>query len=125
MIKATILLINDNPSFRSFLHLILEVAGYHILTTNEVEDALDMLREQPVQLIILADLCQSELAGYQLLYQVEQHPLWSTIPVICITGRALNREMNAIRQFGFDRYLTKPIQTWELLSAVHHHILPA
>ena len=121
MASTNILLVDDNPVVLDFLSLILAVAGYHILTAQDGLEALDILEEQPVNLI-LADISMPGLNGYELLERVRSHPVWTAIPFVFITGRDLNSEATYARQLGVDRYLTKPIQSWELLSTVRHNI---
>ena len=112
-----ILLVDDHPGFLYHLSLTLDAAGYNIFTAGDGLEALDVLQSQTVNLI-LADIAMPRLNGYQLYERVRQNPLWADIPFIFLTARNLNSDISYGEQMGIDRYITKPIQTGELLAIV-------
>jgi DNA-binding response OmpR family regulator len=114
---ASILVVDDQPEILENLDLILESAGYHVLTACDGIEALEVLQSQPVDLI-LADIAMPRLNGYQLYERVRENPQWVVIPFLFLTARAMDSDIRYGKELGVDDYLTKPIQPEDLLAAV-------
>jgi DNA-binding response OmpR family regulator len=95
----------------------LEAEGYRVLTASDGAEALDLLRAQPVNLI-LADIAMPRMNGYQLYERVRQSPQWVAIPFMFLTARTLDSDIRYGKELGVDDYLTKPVQPEDLLAAV-------
>ena len=119
---SNILIIDDHPGFIYHLGLTLGAAGYHTLTACDGIEALDVLRLKRVDLI-LADIAMPRLNGYQLYEEVRSNPDWKTIPFIFLTARNLNSDIDYGKQIGVDEYLTKPVQTGDLLSVIRQKLM--
>jgi two-component system response regulator VanR len=116
--QASILVVDDQPVLLENIKLALEAEGYQVWTAEDGVDALDVLREEHVDLI-LADIAMPCMNGYQLYKQVRSDPRWVMIPFIFLTARALDSDIRYGREMGVDDYLTKPIQPEDLLAAVY------
>jgi two-component system response regulator VanR len=116
--QASILVVDDQPVLLENIKLALEAEGYQVWTAEDGVDALDVLREERVDLI-LADIAMPCMNGYQLFNQVRSHPRWVMIPFIFLTARALDSDIRYGKEMGVDDYLTKPIQPEDLLATVH------
>ena len=114
---ASILVIDDQPTVRKILILTLEAKGYRVVTASDGIEALDVLKAQPVDLI-LADIAMPRMNGYQLYEQVVENPQWVAIPFLFLTARALDSDIRYGRALGVDDYLTKPIKPADLLATV-------
>jgi DNA-binding response OmpR family regulator len=114
---ATILIVDDQPRLLELLSLTLASSGYCVLKANDGLAALDILRSQPVDLI-LADIAMPRMNGYQLHQRVLENPAWAATPFIFLTARALDSDIRYGKQLGVDDYLTKPIEPEDLLAAV-------
>jgi DNA-binding response OmpR family regulator len=117
MTVASILVVDDQPDVLVSIGLALEAAGYRVLTASDGIEALDVLESQPVDLI-LADIAMPRMNGYQLHERVRENPQWVAIPFIFLTARALDSDIRYGKELGADDYLTKPIQSEDLLAAV-------
>jgi DNA-binding response OmpR family regulator len=115
--NSTVLLVDDQPDLLDNLKLTLEAAGYRVGTASDGFEAQDVLRSQPVDLI-LADIAMPRMNGYQLYERVRHDPRWAAIPFIFLTARALDSDVRYGKELGADDYLTKPIQPEDLLAAV-------
>jgi DNA-binding response OmpR family regulator len=100
------------------IKLALEAEGYQVWTAEDGVDALDVLREEHVDLI-MADIAMPCMNGYQLYNEVRSDPRWVMIPFIFLTARALDSDIRYGKEMGVDDYLTKPIQPEDLLAAVY------
>lgn len=111
-----ILLVDNNPDFSYTVGLTLDAAGYRLLTARDGWEALEMLQEQPVDLI-LSEVTLPGMDGYQLQRHVQAHPDWREIPFVFLTA---DREamLPADRLNG---HLTKPVCPGDLIVAVRRH----
>lgn len=112
-----LLVVDDQPELLDGLTVTLEIAGYQVRTATDGDEALDLLRLQPFDLV-LADIAMPHLNGYQLYEQIRANPAWSTMPVIFLSARALESDVRYGKALGVDDYLTKPIKPEDLLAAV-------
>jgi DNA-binding response OmpR family regulator len=115
--EAVILVVDDYPELLDLMKLTLESAGYQALTVWDGSEALEVLRSQPVDLI-LADIAMPGMNGYQLYEQVRENPDWVLIPFIFLTARSMDSDIRYGKELGVDDYLTKPIQPKDLLAVI-------
>jgi DNA-binding response OmpR family regulator len=114
---AQILIVEDQPGVRVCMQQILHMSGYQVLIASDGEEALSILHDQDVDLI-LADIMMPNMDGFQLFEQVVQNPNWVRIPFIFITARALESDVRYGKELGVDDYLVKPVQAKDLLAVV-------
>lgn len=111
---VTILVVDDEPRLRDVTRLNLDMEGYRVVEASTGYEALERLREEIPDLVIL-DVMMPEMDGFTALKHIRE---LSTVPVIMLTVR--NDERDRIRglDLGADDYITKPFSTAELLSRV-------
>lgn len=113
--KECILIVDDESAIRVFLEEELTQAGYAVLTASSGEEALMVLEEKPVDLVLL-DLKMAGMSGLQVMSKISQRPL--PPEVIMLTAHAsLDSAIEAMRRGGHD-YLIKPCRTDELLASI-------
>ena len=113
----TILIVDDLPDMRDNLALLLEASGYQTLNAGDGLEALEMLENNTVDLV-LADIAMPRMNGYQLYERLRQEARWVTLPFIFLTARAMDSDIRFGKELGADDYLTKPIQPEDLLATV-------
>src|SRR6188472_3792848 len=111
---ASILIVDDDDSIRSLLQQELSEAGYLIDEATNGKEALDRIRKNRPDLIIL-DVMMPEMNGFDGAAILKNDPQTMDIPII-----VLSIVQDKIRGFriGVDRYLTKPIDTAQLFTEV-------
>ncbi|MGD8965919.1 MAG: response regulator transcription factor [Anaerolineae bacterium] len=114
---ASILAVDDHPSFLAAVGWTLEAAGYEVLSARDGVEAVSVLESQPVDLI-LADIAMPRMNGYQLFQRVLGNPEWLAIPFVFVTGRAMDSDVRYGKAMGVDDYLIKPVDPRDLLAAV-------
>ena len=113
-----ILLVEDEPAFRSMLHEFLQGSGYAVHAVTDGHAALEFLEENKVRLI-LTDVFMPKADGFELLAALGS--VCQQTPIITMTGSlACDHEvfLNVARQLGAHHTLTKPFPLRELLSTV-------
>lgn len=83
-----ILIADDEPLMRSVSVEILRLSGYETLSAENGVQALDILRTQPVDLV-LTDVMMPEMNGIELLRHIRDE-ISETLPVIIVSGSLLN-----------------------------------
>jgi putative two-component system response regulator len=117
----TILVVEDDPAMLIALRDILEGAGYAIHTAENGQEALNILNHSKPELI-LSDIAMPVMDGFELLEAVRERPTGTTIPFIFLTARGTREDIFTGKSLGVDDYITKPVTSKELLSAVRSRL---
>lgn len=118
---GTLLVVEDDPAMLVALRDILEGAGYTVQTASNGKLALDALTEIEPSLI-LSDISMPVMDGIELFEEVRKRPSGAAIPFIFLTARGTREDIFAGKSMGADDYITKPVTSQELLSAVQARI---
>src|SRR2546430_14719218 len=113
-----ILLVDDDAAIQESLLALLADEGYDVCATRDGQDALDILRAHPPDLIIL-DLMMPVVDGWQFRTIQRADPNLSEIPVIVISADASAKA----RAIHADHYLRKPFSGDDLLLAIERTLL--
>ena len=107
----TILIVEDNTDIHNFIKEVLEKENYHVLNSYSGTEALMILEQKHVDLILL-DLMLPGLNGEEIIKKV------NNIPIIVISAKISPEDkVNALLN-GANDYITKPFSTEELLARI-------
>jgi len=112
--RKHVLVVDDEPRMVRFIRMNLELEGYQVSTASNGIEALEKLREELPDLVIL-DIMMPELDGYETLERIRQT---SNVPVIMLTVKAEEEDKVRGLELGADDYVTKPFSPRELASRV-------
>jgi two-component system alkaline phosphatase synthesis response regulator PhoP len=115
MTMATLLLVEDNADLAYGLRNNLEIDGHVVETVDTGEAALDRVRVQPPDLIVL-DLMLPNLDGYQVLRRLRADG--HDMPVLILTARTQEADKVLGFRLGADDYVTKPFGVLEVLARI-------
>ncbi|MGC5778348.1 response regulator [Methylobacterium sp. NFXW15] len=111
--SATVLVIDDEPPIRKLLRMGLSTQGYSILEAPDGRTALDLLKREGADLVIL-DLGLPDMRGHDLLRTIRaEHP---DLPVVVLSSRDDESGKVEALDLGADDYVTKPFGMAELLA---------
>ncbi len=113
--QPSVLLVDDSRDMLELLRRYMNGMGLTPFTTNNVVDAIDVLEQGPVDLVI-TDLNMPEVSGTQLVRYVAQH--FPQIPVLVITGFPDVHVAVEVMKHGAVEFLVKPVTEAELRTAV-------
>ena len=115
---ATVLLIDDDKDVGQMLHDTLSHSGYKTLYVQDGQSGLDILQEQPVDLVLL-DLMLPGVDGWEICRRIRE---FSDVPIIILS--ALGREQEVIRglELGADDYITKPFRLGEMKARMRANL---
>ncbi len=111
----TILVVEDDAENRAAMVKVLEAAGYKVLETDNGQQALDVINEENID-ILVTDLRLPVMDGVELLKRAKA--MGQDIEVIMITGHGtVEIAVEAIKEGAYD-FITKPVKKAQLLRAV-------
>ena len=113
--KKTILVVDDVPSTDSLTN-VLQEKGLQVLLAENEAAALQQLNAHPEIDLVLMDLMQPEMNGYDVTRKIRKDTRFMKLPVIALTGKALDGDRQKCLEAGANDYLSKPVDTDELLS---------
>ena len=117
--SKNILLVDDHKPFRDSLAKILEGEGLRVFPANDGEEALDILRNELIHLV-LTDLKMPKMDGVELLKVAKT--IRPEVEVILITGYGtVDTAVTAMKDGAFD-YIQKPFKPREILKLVRKAI---
>jgi two-component system KDP operon response regulator KdpE len=108
-----VLVIDDEPPIRKLLRVGLSAHGYQTLEASNGKTALELLREQPLDLIIL-DLGLPDMQGHELLRTMRARN--DSVPIVVLSSRDDETGKVQALDCGADDYVTKPFGMDELLA---------
>jgi DNA-binding response OmpR family regulator len=109
-----ILVVDDEPRMIGFIRMNLELEGYQVLEAHTGLEALEVIRTQLPDLVLL-DVMMPELDGFETLRMLRE---FSNIPVIMLTAKGEEDDKVYGLELGADDYVTKPFGSRELSSRV-------
>lgn len=120
-LRKSILVVDDEPKNVQLLGNILKNENYRVEFALDGEEALDWLKNQPFDLILL-DVMMPNLNGYEVCGRIRESEHLKEIPVIFLS--ALNETEDKIKAFdiGGNDYITKPFQAKEVIARIKNHL---
>jgi two-component system KDP operon response regulator KdpE len=112
--KHTILVVDDEPRMIQFIRMNLELEGYRVVQASTGLQALERLRDDLPDLVVL-DVMMPEMDGFETLRLMREV---SAAPVIMLTVKADEDDKVKGLELGADDYVTKPFSPRELTSRI-------
>lgn len=110
---ARITVVEDETAIRELIRLNLELAGYEVQEAKDGLEALNLIRNDRPDLVLL-DIMMPKMDGYTLLEELKK----DQAAVICLTAKDSLQDKVKGLEMGADDYITKPFESMELLARV-------
>jgi two-component system, OmpR family, phosphate regulon response regulator PhoB len=110
------LIVEDHPTMREAMRLVLEHEGFVIREVADGASALEMVRSDPPDLMFL-DLNIPGTSGSEVLRQLKADPATANVRVIIVTAEG-EEGREYVLSLGADEYFTKPFSPTALLRTV-------
>ena len=111
--EACVLLAEDDPNLRRYLEIVIQRAGYEVLSAVDGLEAMKLLLTKTVN-VIVTDAVMPNLSGYELSRFVRSSPKLSALPIVLLS--ALDPK-NADAEH-VDAFISKPVAPDELLACL-------
>ena len=112
--KYKILVVDDEKRMVRFIQLNLEQDGFQVLTAYNGTEALEQVRTQLPDLILL-DIMMPDISGFEVLKRIREV---NTVPVIMLTAKGEEDDRIQGLELGADDYITKPFSPREMVSRI-------
>jgi len=122
-VSKRILYIEDNRSNIKLVNTILKKANFETHIANDGNLGLEIAMTIDGLDLILLDIHLPGLSGYEIVQRLKANEKTASIPVIALTANATKDDIRKGVDYGFDGYLTKPIEVKKLLKTIKEHLL--
>ncbi|MBI5042743.1 MAG: response regulator [Nitrospirae bacterium] len=118
MSSYNFLVVDDSPTMRQLITFALKrIHNSQVTEASDGVDALKKLSGNKFSLILL-DINMPLMDGLKLLSIMRGNPSYNDVPIVIITTEGADVDREKAMQLGANAYITKPIQTNELLKVV-------
>jgi DNA-binding response OmpR family regulator len=112
-----ILIAEDERDIRDLIEFTLSYNGYEVVSASNGEEALELIRLEMPDLILL-DVRMPRKDGYQVCKELKAASGTNSIPVVFLSAKGQEAEVEAGMQLGAEAYILKPFSPNELASRV-------
>jgi DNA-binding response OmpR family regulator len=112
-----ILLVEDEKNIILGVSICLRTAGLQVEVAEDGVEALRKISESKPDLVLL-DLVMPKLNGLDVLQSIKENPETRDIPVIILSARAQEEDIQRAMDLGASEYMAKPFKPAELLDVI-------
>ncbi len=114
---ARILIAEDEPDIRELVAFTLRFAGHEVVTTSNGEEAYQKAQDMIPDLIMM-DVRMPRMTGYDACRAMKQIPALKDIPVVFLSAKGQEAEIQSGLEAGAEDYLLKPFAPDQLVERV-------
>ena len=116
---ANILIVEDGPTIRTLLQMMLKAAGFtHVKTATRGDDGLEAIRRDRPSLVLL-DLMLPGVDGLTVCSRVRSDPELADVRILMLTAKSEDEDIVRGLELGADDYVTKPFSREVLLARIN------
>jgi two-component system alkaline phosphatase synthesis response regulator PhoP len=121
MNRKKILLVDDSATTLMMEQMVLRGQAYQIVTAKNGREAVVLAASEQPDLILL-DVVMPEMNGFEACRRIRQQETTRTVPIIMVTTKGEEQNVEAGFESGCSDYITKPINGAELLTKVRSYL---
>ncbi|HEX6256574.1 MAG TPA: response regulator [Euzebyales bacterium] len=114
---ARVLVVEDDRVIRELLVVNLEMEGHEAFTAADGTSALTAVTEHRPDIVLL-DMMLPGIDGWEVASRLKRAAATSAIPIVALSARAMQSDIERGLALGVDRYVTKPFDPIELMQLV-------
>ena len=118
----TLLIVDDDVRNIFALTSLFERYNMNVFYAENGEDGLEKLKEHPEVDAALIDIMMPEMDGYETIRRIRGQALFSGLPIIALTAKAMKGDREACLEAGATDYISKPADTDHLVSLMRVHM---
>ena len=111
------LVVDDDPVIVRLLKVNFEMEGYEVATAADGEQGLAAARSERPD-VVVSDIMMPRLDGYETCARLKQEDGTKDIPVVFLSAKAQQSDIDKGKAFGVADYLTKPFDPNDLIDMV-------
>lgn len=121
---ARVMAVDDDPVILGLLQVNLDMEGHEMVAAVDGREALDKVRHDRPDLILL-DVMMPNVDGWQVAEQLKRDEATAGIPVVVLSARAMEADVQRGAELGVDSYVTKPFDPIDLMGLVNRLLASA
>jgi PAS domain S-box-containing protein len=123
--RRLILYVEDNPSNLAFMEdFLADFPHVSLLTAPTAEIGIELALARRPDLILM-DINLPGMSGFEAMRQLRQWPETREIPIVGLSAAAMIRDAKRVKEAGFVKYLTKPVNVDELATVLNELLAKA
>jgi len=115
--NPTILVADDEPNIVISLEYLLKREGYTVVIARDGEEALQMIRRERPQLVLL-DVMMPKKTGFEVCQEVRADDTLDATQILMLTAKGRDTDVAKGTALGANAYMTKPFATRDLVQKV-------
>jgi CheY-like chemotaxis protein len=122
---SKILVVDDDPDFVLICRMILEAEGYQVLEAANGDQALESMRQEKPDLVLLDVMMSTTLEGVDVSKEMKADPKLRDVPVVMISSIGTSEyasEFPDDERIPIDSWISKPIQPGVLLKTIRRFV---
>jgi len=116
-----ILVVDDEPNLVRLMEFVLGSKGHQMIVAHNGEEALARVAEQKPDLILL-DIMMPRVDGYEVVRRLRADPDYASIPIIMLSAKAQDADVEKGHEVGVNEYVTKPFSPPHLVEVVNKYL---
>lgn len=121
MAEKKILIVDDSETVLMLERLVLSRNRYEVLTAKDGEEGIAKTLELKPDLVLM-DVIMPKMNGFEAVKELRKHKETRSVPILMVTSKAEAESMEAGFECGCSDYVTKPIDSLELLTKVRNFL---
>lgn len=116
--NTILLVVEDQPEIRKLICMTMDYDGFEVHEADNGDTGLRMVKALRPHIVLLDVMMPGQLDGIQVCERIRADPEIAHIPVVLLTARGQQSDLEAGRRAGCDAYLTKPFSPLQLIETV-------
>ena len=121
MARKKILLVDDADTILMMEQMILKKGGYDLITAKDGQEAVEKAATERPDLILM-DVIMPRMNGFAACKQLRSQEATKAIPIVMVTTRGEEENVETGYESGCDDYITKPLNGLEVLTKVKNYL---
>src|SRR5512140_1054857 len=117
MEKNRILIVEDEESLLKLESILLSSKGYNVTGVMDGKSALEEVQQNKPDLVLL-DIMLPEIDGFEVCKQIKENPETCSIPVVMLSAKKSNIDLDKGKLAGADAYITKPFKSVKVIEII-------
>ena len=119
--RRKILVVDDEKVITDLAKTYLEQYGFDVVCAYDGEEALDLVTSEKPDLILL-DVILPKIDGIEVCKRLKEQSEYQSIPILMLTAKGLNRDIEKGHEVGADEYIVKPFSGKALIVKIKEHL---
>jgi CheY-like chemotaxis protein len=111
-----VLVVDDDARNIFALTSVLENHEVEVVSATNGRQAIAILKNTPDLEMVLMDIMMPEMDGYETMREIRRDPAFRTLPILALTAKAMKGDREKCLEAGASDYISKPVNTDQLLS---------